>query len=102
MADPINYEQVLADLESRRAAFLQQIDAAIAGIRALLAPGTPGAGPSAPTGATANVPGASAYMGMGLLEAIKKHLKASMRPLTNPESRPGWRLVDMFTTRRIS
>src|SRR5437588_11912346 len=79
---PINYEAVLADLETRKA----QIEAAIAGIKVML--GQSGAGPTGPTGGgayTGMTPAHDAFIGMSIPEAAKKHLTAVRKKLSTQE-----------------
>jgi hypothetical protein len=80
--EQINYEAVLADLESRKA----QLDSAIAAIRLIMgqpggaSPTTPGGSPSG--GAT---PAHDAFIGMSIPEAAKKHLSAVRKKLSTQE-----------------
>ena len=75
-AEPIDYQAVLADLEARRA----QIDAAIAGVKALLGqPVTDGPGPGPKGGSS---PEAGDFLGMSIPEAAKKHLATVRKPVS--------------------
>jgi hypothetical protein len=82
--NPVDYDLVIADLEGRRKAFNDSIDAAISGLRTTLAMLGAASG-----GATASplTPSASAsgFLGMTLLDAAKKALTIARRPLTNAE-----------------
>jgi hypothetical protein len=79
----INYEAVLADLESRKT----QIEAAITGIRLIL--GQAGTGsPSGPPGGgghTGATPAHDAFIGLSIPEAAKKHLTAVRKKLSTQE-----------------
>ena len=78
----INYESVLADLETRKA----KLETAIESIRQILgqavtsSPNGPGGG-IAPTGKPAH----DAFIGMSIPEAAKKHLSAVRRKLPTQE-----------------
>jgi hypothetical protein len=78
---PINYEAVLADLESRKA----QLEAAIAGIKLML--GQSGTAPSGPGGGThtGGTPAHDAFIGMSIPEAAKKHLTVVRKKLPTQE-----------------
>jgi hypothetical protein len=80
---PINYEAVLADLESRKA----QLEAAIAGIKLMLgqtgtAPSGPGGGGGSYAGGT---PAHDAFIGMSIPDATKKHLTAVRKKLSTQD-----------------
>jgi hypothetical protein len=80
---PINYEAVLADLETKKA----QIEAAIAGIRTLLGQAS-GSGPTGGPGGGGYVGGApahDAFIGMSIPEAAKKHLTAMRKKLSTQD-----------------
>jgi hypothetical protein len=68
MNEQINYEAVLADLEARKA----QIEAAIAAIRMIASQ----VGSPLPGGGGTAIHGPSAFLGMSIPEATKKHLNA--------------------------
>lgn len=79
---PINYEAVLADLETRKA----QLEAAISGIRLIL--GQSGTNPSGPSGGgsySGMTPAHDAFIGMSIPEAAKKHLTAVRKKLSTQE-----------------
>lgn len=81
----INYEAVLADLETRKAQQIAQMDAAIAAIRAIMGQPTgspplfPGGGPSGGTLAH------DAFIGLSIPEAAKKHLASTRRKQSTQE-----------------
>jgi hypothetical protein len=79
---PINYEVVLADLETRKA----QLESAIAAIRGIIGQvgNTPSGGPGggAYAGAT---PAHDAFIGMSIPDAAKKHLTAVRKKLSTQE-----------------
>jgi len=63
--EPINYEAVLADLEAKK----QQLEAAIAAIRMIAIQSG-----NAPLGGPGGGSGPSAFLGMSIPDAAKKHL----------------------------
>jgi hypothetical protein len=73
-SEPINYEAVLADLEAKK----QQIEAAIVAIRMIAAQG----GAPGPNG---NGAGPSAFLGMSIPDATKKHLTATRQKQSTQE-----------------
>jgi len=79
---PINYEAVLADLESRKA----QLEATIAGIRLVMGqPGTSPSGPGGGGGYSGGAPAHDAFIGMSIPEAAKKHLTAVRKKLSTQD-----------------
>src|SRR6185312_1820097 len=79
---PINYEVVLADLESRKA----QLEAAIAGIKLILGQTANPSGPSGGGGSHGGgMPAHDAFIGMSIPEAAKKHLTAVRKKLSTQE-----------------
>ncbi len=72
-SEPINYEAVLADLEAKK----QQIEAAIVAIRMIAAQG---GGPP-----NSNGSGPSAFLGMSIPDATKKHLTAARQKQSTQE-----------------
>lgn len=92
--EPIDYEQVLADLEAKRVAFNTAMDNAITGIKTVLAlsavplaqtvqPATTPAPPTTPTSTTVVTP--DAFFGLGLADAAIKYLRLVKRQQTTRE-----------------
>ena len=77
---PINYEAVLADLETRK----EQIEAAIAAVRLIL--GQPGTSPTGGGGGySGGAPAHDAFIGMSIPEAAKKHLTTVRKKLSTQD-----------------
>src|SRR5262245_13475970 len=83
----VDYQAVLADLEARRTAFNRAIDSTIAGIRQILAASGTDLGDvptsSGITASAALIEGG--FLGMSLVDAAKKQLRAVRRKQTNRE-----------------
>lgn len=80
-SEPIDYQAVLDDLEDRRLTFNESIDAAIRGIKQMLALSVGGA----TGGQAAAKPMTGSYLGMSLVEAAKRHLARVGQPQSNAE-----------------
>src|SRR5271157_3626463 len=78
---PVNYEAVLFDLETRKA----NLEAAIAAVRLILGQTAP-SGPSGGGGGySGGAPAHDAFIGMSIPEAAKKHLTAVRKKLSTQE-----------------
>jgi len=81
----IDYDLVISDLEARRKAFNESVDAAINGIRQTMAILGGANSTGASTGLSASIAAPNGYLGMSLLDAAKKALRMTRRPMTNAE-----------------